>query len=220
MLRILLVTQVPASRHAGCARKVPSRNLPTGRERQPDALRRSKGNGPGPGSLEGRAYLIGIECWEEPLMTGLSAVASDERTARMVLSMLVEPNDPVTGRLLARVGAAEVLRLAERDGEVGGLNSVDAQVWRDHFSTSEARNVTERLDQIQQLGVRALIPGDAHWPVALDELGEATPYVLWVRGASSFLARPFDRLRDDHRGTGVQFVRRSCGSRARCLRRR
>jgi len=124
------------------------------------------------------------------MMAGLSDVASDERTARMVLSMLVEPNDPVTGRLLALVGAAEVLRLAERDGEVGGLNSVDAEVWRDHFSTSGARNVTERLDEIQQSGVRTLIPGDAHWPVALDDLGEATPYVLWVRGASSFLARP------------------------------
>lgn len=35
-------------------------------------------------------------------MAGLSDVAGDERTARMVLSMLVEPNDPVTGRILAR----------------------------------------------------------------------------------------------------------------------
>lgn len=123
-------------------------------------------------------------------MTGLSDVADDERTARMVLAMLVEPNDPVTGRLLAQVEAAEVVRLATSDGEVSGLDSVDAQVWRDHFRTSEAQSITERLDQIQQSGVRALVPGDAHWPVALDELGEATPYVLWVRGASSFLARP------------------------------
>ena len=123
-------------------------------------------------------------------MTGLSDAANDERTARMVLSMLVEPNDPVTGRLLARVGAVEVLRLAERDGEVSGLNSVDAQVWRDRFNTSEVRNITERLDHVQQSGVRALVPGDAHWPAALDDLGEAAPYVLWVRGASSFLARP------------------------------
>ena len=83
-------------------------------------------------------------------MTGLSDVANDERTARMVLSMLVEPNDPVTGRLSARVGALEVLRLAERNGEVSGLDSVDTQVWRDHFNTSEVRSITERLSQIQQ----------------------------------------------------------------------
>lgn len=123
-------------------------------------------------------------------MTGLSDAANDERTARMVLSMLVEPNDPVTGRLLARVGAMEVLRLAERNGEVTGLDSVNAQVWRDHFAASEARSITERLIQIQRSGVRALIPGDAYWPGALNDLGDAAPYVLWVRGASSFLARP------------------------------
>lgn len=123
-------------------------------------------------------------------MTGLTDAENDERTARMVLSMLVEPNDPVTGRLLAQFGAVEVLRLANRTGEVSGLDSVDAQVWRDHFNTSEARNTTERLDQIQQSGVRALVPGDAHWPAAFGDLGEAAPYVLWVCGTSSFLARP------------------------------
>ncbi len=131
----------------------------------------------------------------------LSDLANDERTARMVLSMLVEPNDPVTGRLLARVGALEVLRLAERNGEVSGLDSVDTQVWRDHFNTSGVRSITERLSQIQQSGVRALIPGDAHWPGALNDLGEAAPYVLWVRGASSFLSRP---LRDFVTITGAR----------------
>lgn len=123
-------------------------------------------------------------------MAGLRNVAGDERTARMVLSMLLEPNDPMTGRVLARLGAVETLRLVDADGPVDGLSAVDAQVWRDHFNTSESRQITERLDQVQQSGVRALIPGDAHWPAALDNLGETTPYVLWVRGASSFLARP------------------------------
>ncbi len=45
------------------------------------------------------------------MMTSLGDVASDERTARMVLSMLVEPNDPVTGRILSRLGAVETLWL-------------------------------------------------------------------------------------------------------------
>lgn len=134
-------------------------------------------------------------------MGSLNDLANDERTARMVLSVLVEPNDPVTGRLLARVGAVEVLRLAEHNGEVSGLDSVDVQVWRDHFNASEARSITERLSQIQQSGVRALIPGDAHWPGALNDLGEAAPYVLWVRGTSSFLSRP---LRDFVTITGAR----------------
>lgn len=35
-----------------------------------------------------------------------------------------------------------------------------------------------------------LIPGDPHWPVSLNELGDRAPYALWARGATSFLAEP------------------------------
>lgn len=123
-------------------------------------------------------------------MPALSDLADDERTARMVLSMLVEPNDRVTGRLLARLGAVGTLWLAEHDSAVVGLSAVDAQVWRGHFDVPAVKDIASRLDQIHQSGVRALIPGDADWPAALDDLGVGAPYVLWARGASSFLARP------------------------------
>lgn len=123
-------------------------------------------------------------------MAGLSDLADDERTARMVLSMLVEPNEPVTGRILNGLGAMETLRLAERDGAVVGLRAVDAQVWRDHFDAPAAKEFAARLDQAQQSGIQVLVPGDANWPVALNDLGDLAPYVLWTRGASSCLARP------------------------------
>ena len=32
------------------------------------------------------------------------------------------------------------------------------------------------------------MPGDAHWPASVDPLGDRTPYVLWAKGATSFLA--------------------------------
>lgn len=86
------------------------------------------------------------------MMARLSDLASDERTARMVLSMLVEPNDPVTGRILSRLGAVETLWLAERDGAVVGLSSVDAQVWRDRLRVPGAKELTGRIDQVQQSG--------------------------------------------------------------------
>ncbi len=118
------------------------------------------------------------------MMTSLSDVANDERTARMVLSMLVGPNDPVTGRILSpvtgrilsRLGAVETLWLAEHDGAVVGLSPVDAQVWRDHLGVPGANELAARIDQVQQSGVRALIPGDSDWPTALDDLGEVAPY--------------------------------------------
>jgi len=82
-------------------------------------------------------------------MASLSEIANDERTARMVLSVLIEPNDPVTARILSRLGAVETLWLAERDGAVVGLSPVDAQVWRDHLSVPSATELTARIDQVQ-----------------------------------------------------------------------
>lgn len=61
-------------------------------------------------------------------MPTLSEIARDERTARMALSMFVEPNDAVTGHLLATVGGVETLRLAESDGPIPGLSNVDARI--------------------------------------------------------------------------------------------
>ena len=125
-------------------------------------------------------------------MTNLSDVVQDERTARMALSMIVEPDDAVTGRLLGELGALELLRLAERDDAVPGLSAVDAQVWRAQFERSDARTLGQRIVDAERAGIGTLIPGDGEWPSALDDLGDRRPYVLWTRGTTSFLARPVD----------------------------
>ena len=125
-------------------------------------------------------------------MTNLSQVVQDERTARMVLSMLVDPDDAVTGRLLGELGALELLRLAERDDAVTGLSTVDAQVWRAPFERSAAQTLEQSIVAAERAGIGTLIPGDKEWPSALDDLGDRRPYVLWTRGTTSFLARPVD----------------------------
>lgn len=127
-------------------------------------------------------------------MPSLSEIAGEERTARMVLSMVVEPEDAVTGRLLATVGGVETLRLAESDGPVPGLGDVDARVWRGRFATPGIDSIDERLLQARRSGLGVLVPGDDEWPESLSDLGERAPYVLWTRGASSFLARPLTEL--------------------------
>ncbi len=127
-------------------------------------------------------------------MTSLSHVVQDERTARMLLSMIVEPDDAVTGRLLAELGALEVFRLAERDDAVAHLSAVDAQVWRSQFERSDARTLEQNIVDAERAGIGTLIPGDKEWPSALDDLGDRRPYVLWTRGTTSFLARPVDDL--------------------------
>ena len=127
-------------------------------------------------------------------MANLSQLVQDERTARMALSMIVEPDDAVTGRLLGEVGAVEVLRLAERDDGVPGLGTVDARVWRAQFERPDAQTHSQRIVEAQRMGIGVLIPGDQDWPSALDDLGDRRPYVLWTRGATSFLARPLSEF--------------------------
>ena len=127
-------------------------------------------------------------------MTNLSHVVQDERTARMVLSMIVEPDDAVTGRLLGELGTLELFRLAERDDAVPGLSAVDAHVWRSQFQRSDTRTLEQNIVAAERAGIGTLIPGDKEWPSALDDLGDRRPYVLWTRGTTSFLARPLSDL--------------------------
>jgi len=60
----------------------------------------------------------------------LSDLAVDERRARMVLSMIAEPADTSTGRVLAEAGAVETLRLTEAEAPVPALGEAEAGLWR------------------------------------------------------------------------------------------
>lgn len=124
-------------------------------------------------------------------MTSFSDLARDARTARMVSSMLTEPDDAVTGRLLARLGAVKTVGLLDRDRKVPGLGRVDARVWRDRLTTAARPDeVAGRLRRTEAARIGVVVPGDRDWPAALGDLGEREPFVLWTRGAASFLSRP------------------------------
>lgn len=128
-------------------------------------------------------------------MSGVAGLGVDERRARVVVALLAEPDDPVTGGLLRRVGAVETLGLLDTDTTVPGSAQVDDRVWRDRL-TSPGRldGLDQRLRVVEESGIASLIPSDAQWPRALDDLGDRAPYVLFVRGATSFLARPLNDL--------------------------
>lgn len=112
-----------------------------------------------------------------------------ERQARMVLSMIAEPNYPVTGRVLNQVGGVETLRLIEDDQTaVPGMNRADAIAWRERLTAAITPDLPDRVAQLQGGRIGTLIPADAHGPTGLNELRDRTPYVLWTRGATSFLS--------------------------------
>ncbi len=112
-----------------------------------------------------------------------------ERRARVALSFLAQPGDPVLGAALRTRTAAEVLALvtgADADGEALLAGEAEeaalARVlprWRDRLSEIPS---TGRLAAWQEGGMRLVMPGDAEWPSQLDDLGDARPAVLWVRG--------------------------------------
>src|SRR5215471_7686949 len=117
--------------------------------------------------------------------------ADGERRARVALSFLAKPCDPVLGAALRTRTAAEVLALvtgADADGAalLAGAPG-DAALhralprWRDRLGEIPG---TGRLAAWQDSGLRLVMPGDAEWPTQLDDLGDARPLVLWVRGTA------------------------------------
>ena len=114
-----------------------------------------------------------------------------EQRARVALSFLAKPGDTVLGAALRIRTATDVLGLvtgADPDGEAllagepeDATLSRAVQRWRDRLGEVPS---TARLAAWRESGMRLVIPGDAEWPTQLDDLGDARPLVLWVRGGA------------------------------------
>ena len=114
-----------------------------------------------------------------------------DRLARAALTYLAEPGDPALGALLAICSPAEVLAAIKADMLPGtGPGCGDTPASRAALDRALGR-WRARLpglpddDQItgaRRDGIRLICPGDAEWPGALDQLAQARPYALWLRG--------------------------------------
>jgi DNA processing protein len=116
---------------------------------------------------------------------------SEEKLARAALTYLAEPGDPALGALLAICSPAEVLAAIKADMLPGaGPGCGDTPASRTALDRALSRwrarlpelPDDERIAGICRDGVGLTCPGDAGWPDALDQLGQARPYALWVRG--------------------------------------
>ena len=117
-------------------------------------------------------------------MVTITSLAKDERSARVALASTLEPDDAVTGRLLAAVGAVETVRLAAGAGALPkNVDAVEARLWRNKVAPRmDARTVTQALAETDRLGLRILIPSDDEWPTALNDLGVTGMTVTQVMG--------------------------------------
>lgn len=97
----------------------------------------------------------------------------DDRLARAAWSRLAEPGDEEAWRFVAEHGAGVALRLlAESDSRVR------PRWWVRWEHTDPRRD----LRVLERFGGRWIVPGDAQWPLRLDDLQQRRPFGLWVRG--------------------------------------
>ncbi|SES16038.1 DNA processing protein [Streptomyces sp. yr375] len=108
---------------------------------------------------------------------------ADERLARVFLGRVIEPGDEVGGQWVRERGVPEVVRRLSGVGEP--LHGVTARRWAGLRARAALAEPERDLAVAAAAGVRFVCPGDAEWPGTLDELGDARPLGLWVRGRPS-----------------------------------
>ncbi|GGQ26101.1 hypothetical protein GCM10010266_56590 [Streptomyces griseomycini] len=114
----------------------------------------------------------------------MSAVdeGEDGLLARVLLTRVIEPGDETGGRWVRELGAeAVVRRLRERGGPLPGASG---KRWAGMLARAERADPRGDLAVAREAGARFVRPGSAEWPRQLDDLGDARPLGLWVRGGA------------------------------------
>lgn len=106
----------------------------------------------------------------------------EELLGRVFLTRVVEPGDETGGRWVRELGVdAVVRRLRERGDPLPG---VSGKRWAGLLARAERAEPHRDLAVARNAGVRFVAPGTPQWPGQLDDLGDARPLGLWVRGGA------------------------------------
>lgn len=108
--------------------------------------------------------------------------AEEVRLARAALCRVGEPGETVVGKWLAAHGPVETLAALREGGPLPGVSAERLAGLR-----ARARTACPEADlaTLAACSGRFLVPGDQEWPGQLDDLGDARPVGLWVRGPTS-----------------------------------
>ncbi|MEU2715103.1 DNA-processing protein DprA [Streptomyces sp. NPDC007205] len=106
-----------------------------------------------------------------------------ELLGRVFLSRVVEPGDEAGGRWVREFGVGEVVRRL-RAG-MRALPGVSDVRWAALVARARRAEPERDLAVARAAGARFVGPHDTEWPRQLDDLGDARPIGLWVRGRPS-----------------------------------
>ncbi|WP_405942281.1 DNA-processing protein DprA [Streptomyces sp. NBC_00207] len=113
----------------------------------------------------------------------MTGAGDEELLARAALSRVLEPGDEHGGRWLREHGAVGLMGLltgpATGSEAPAGVGPERLAGYRRRAALADPRRDLERA---AASGVRFVFPGSAEWPTQLDDLGDARPVGLWLRG--------------------------------------
>jgi DNA processing protein len=110
-------------------------------------------------------------------------IADPDLLARVLLSRVIEPGDETAGRWLRERGATHVAAHLRQGGPP--LPGASDKRWAGLLARTHRADPEDDLATARDAGVRFVRPGDLEWPAQLDDLADARPVGLWVRGTPS-----------------------------------
>ncbi|MER7464566.1 DNA-processing protein DprA [Streptomyces sp. NPDC097981] len=126
----------------------------------------------------------GAAAGREPDAETAAAVGpGPELLARAALTRVLEPGDELGGRWLRQHGAVALIRLLTGpDTKASVLAGAGEQRLAGYRRRAALADPRRDLATAARYGGRFICPGSAQWPTQLDDLGDARPVGLWLRG--------------------------------------
>ncbi|MFF3018824.1 DNA-processing protein DprA [Streptomyces sp. NPDC057939] len=106
-----------------------------------------------------------------------------ETLARAALTRVLEPGDERGGRWLRDMGAVGLMRLLTGPvREAAALTGAGPERLAGYRGRAVAADPRRDLAEAAEADCRFVRPGSPEWPTQLDDLGDARPVGLWLRG--------------------------------------